>query len=275
MDKKHKKITANSSLSLLMYIKKIYTYKALFLMFAQRDLRVKYSQTLAGLLWALVQPVAGLLLFNFFFGKLLNIGTIGTPYYPLFAFTGMIGWYYFSYIVAYSGTSLIESQHLMKKMYFPKLILPISKALSGLTEFVIWLVILIVLMIIYKTSPSIKLIFFPFFVLMNIFTGLTIGIWLSSITFRYRDLIQIIPYMVGFSIFVTPVFYPVSLIPQSFHYLIYLNPVAGVIEGYRWCILPGYHFSILYFGGFLLMLLILISSLLYFKKIENKIVDVI
>lgn len=268
-------ITAENKITLANYFKRLYGFKALLLVFALRDLRVKYSQTVGGILWAIVQPLAGLLLFNFFFGRLLNIGTTGTPYYPLFAFTGMIAWYYFSYIVAYSGTSLIEAQNLMKKVYFPKLILPISKAFSGLMEFTIWLLILIVLIVVYQSWPGIRIIFFPLFVLLNLLTGLSIGIWISNITFRHRDLIHIIPYLVGFSIFVTPVLYPVRLIPDTLHHLIYLNPMAGVIQGYRWCIFKSESFSIFYVEGFLLMFLILILGILYFKKVEPKMLDMI
>lgn len=257
---------------LLYGLRKVVAYRRLIFLFAKRDIKVKYSQTYVGLLWSILQPIAGIIIFTYFFGRLLNVGTDGSPY-PLFVLTGLIVWYYFSYIVAYSGISLIESQHVLKKVYFPRIILPFSKALTGLADFSIWVVMLIVLMIYYGITPSYKIIFFPIFVLLIIFTGLTVGIWVSALTYRYRDMIHIIPYLIGFSIFVTPVFYPVHILPKELNILLYINPMAGIISGVRWCLLDTISFPFKYLLGIVPMLILFILSLVYFNRIEGEIAD--
>lgn len=263
---------SSDRIGLLYGLQKVITYRRLIYLFAKRDLKVKYSQTYAGLLWSILQPVAGIIIFTFFFGRLLNVGTDGSPY-PLFVLTGLIVWYYFSYIVAYSGISLIESQHLLKKVYFPRIILPFSKALTGLADFTIWFIMLIALMFYYGITPSYKIIFLPVFISLIIFTGLTVGIWLSALTYRYRDMIHIIPYLVGFSIFVTPVFYPAHILPKEVNMLLYINPMAGIISGFRWCLLDTISFSFKYLYGIIPMLFLFILSLIYFNRIEGEIAD--
>ena len=270
----YKIIKPDNNKNIISYIKEIYRFRSYILLFTKRDLKIKYAQTVLGVLWTLIQPIVGLIIFTYFFGKLINIGTDGSPY-PVFVFPGIIAWYCFSFIVAYSGISLIESQNLVKKIYFPKIILPISKSLTSLTELLIWFVILFAILIIFNVTPGFKILFLPIFILLNILTGLSIGIWLSALTYRFRDLIHIIPYLVGFSIFVTPVFYPVNIIPENMNILIYMNPMAGVIQGYRWCIFEQADYSIKYLLGFGIMMSILLLGIKYFTKIDKKISDVI
>lgn len=266
-----KKITSQQD-SLYYSLKRLIAYKQLIYLFAKRDIKIKYAQTYIGLVWSILQPIVGVIILTYFFGRLLNIGSDGSPY-PLFVLSGLIVWYYFSNIVARSSISLIESQHLLKKVYFPKLILPFSKALAGLTDFLIWFVMLIALMLFYGIIPSYKIIFLPFFVFFTILTGLTVGIWLSALTYRYRDLIHIIPYLIGFSILVTPVFYPVSILPKNFDLILFLNPMAGIIAGFRWSILGTGTFALKYFIGIVPMLVLFLLSLVYFNKIDGKIAD--
>jgi lipopolysaccharide transport system permease protein len=272
-ERKNKEIsTISSRVSLYQYIRKCLQYRELIWAMVRKDLRVKYAQTRLGLLLSFLQPVIGLLMFSFFFGRLLHIESDGSPY-PVFVFIGLISWYYFSYVVAHTGMSLVESQYLIKKIYFPKLILPLSKAVSGLTEFMIWLVVLIVLMIIYGIVPSYRLLFFPLFVCMNVIAGLTIGIWLSALSFRKRDILHVVPYMVGLTILVTPVFYSRMTIPESTRFLMYCNPMAGIIQGFRWCITGYGSFSWLYIPGFLFTLLLFLAGIWYFKKVEYKMAE--
>lgn len=238
----------------------------------KKDLKVKYAQTRLGLLLSILQPVVGLLIFTFFFGRLLNLGSDGSPY-PVFVFTGMISWYYFSILIGSAGPSLIESQQIIKKVYFPKLIIPLSKSLSALVEFLIWLSVLVLLMIVFRIVPSYKIIFFPVFLILNMVAGLTIGIWLSALSFKRRDILHVVPYFIGLTMMVTPVFYPVTIIPEKIHYLMYCNPMAGIVEGFRWCITGNEHFPLLYIPSFLVMLILFFLAVLYFKKVEYRMAE--
>ncbi len=264
-------INANNN-SLWLSLKQLFKHRRLILLFTIRDVCVKYSQTYLGVMWSLIQPVFGVVIFTYIFGKLLNVGTDGSPY-PIFVLTGLAPWYYFSYIVAYSGVSLIESQHIIRKIYFPKLVLPLSKSLTGLIDFSIWTFLIILLMIFYGVIPTYKILFYPIFVLLTAISGLTIGIWLSALTYRKRDFMHIIPYLIGFSIFITPVFFPTLIIPEKYHYLVYANPMAGIIQGIRWCLLGQTDFSLKYLTGIIPMLIFFIGSLFYFSKVEQKIAD--
>jgi|AntAceMinimDraft_17_1070374.scaffolds.fasta_scaffold08154_1 lipopolysaccharide transport system permease protein len=254
--------------------KSIYKYRSLIYTFALRDIKLQYAQTLLGIVWSIIKPLTGLLIFTLFFDKLLKIDTGDIPY-PLFAFIGIISWYYFSYLIQQGGTSVMQEQNLIKKIYFPKLILPISKALAGLVEFSISLILLFVMMLLWGYIPSFRIVFFPVFIILNIIAGLSIGIWLSALTVRYRDFHHIIPYLVSFGIFITPVFYPTTLIPQQYHFLIYLNPMAGVIEGFRWTLLREAAPSLWFLISFIPMILLFFSGLYYFTKIEGKMADII
>ncbi len=265
-------ITISSRLTIFKYLKKCLQYNELTWALVKKDLKVKYAQTNLGLLLSLLQPVVSLLLFSFFFGRIMKIESDGSPY-PIFVFTGLISWYCFSYIVAYASSSLIESNYLIKKVYFPKLILPVSKALGSLMEFFIWTLVLVVLMIIYGIVPTWRLLYFPLFLIMNIITGLTLAIWLSALSFRRRDILHIIPYMAGLTIIVTPVFYPNTIIPEHLSYLLYCNPMAGIIQGFRWCITGMNSFDINYIPVFLFVLLLFFLSIWYFKNVEYKMAE--
>jgi len=241
---------------------------------AKRDVKAKYTQTVLGILWSVIQPLTGLLIFTIFFDKLIKVDTNNIPY-PLFAFSGMVAWYFYTFIVNQGGTSLVDSQYLLKKFYFPRLILPLSKVLVGLVDFGISVILLIILMIILGGMPSFLILLFPVFLLLAVLTGLSIAIWLSALTIRYRDLQHIIPYLINFSIWLTPVFYPSTLVPESYHFILYLNPMAGIIAGFRWCLLGDLIPSINYLWGILPVIFIFISGIYYFIKIEREIVDII
>jgi lipopolysaccharide transport system permease protein len=267
-----KTITLSSDVSLRKYLNKCYSYRDLIWELVKKDIKVKYTQTKFGILFSVLQPAIGLILFVYLFGRLLNLGSDGSPY-PVFVFIGMISWYYFSYLVSNTGNSLIESQHIIKKVYFPKLILPLSKVFSGLLEFFIWLTILIILLFIYGISPNWHLVFFPAFLILDIITGLTVGIWLSALSFYRRDILHIIPYIIGLTIMVTPVFYPRVTIPESVSFFLYCNPIAGIIQGFRWCVTGYETFSIYYIPCFVVVLLMFYFSMLYFKKVEYRIAE--
>jgi len=254
------------------YFSDIYKFRSLLRSFTIRDIKVKYAQTVLGIIWSILQSLIGIAIITAFLGYLLKIDTYGIPY-PLYAFPGMIAWYYFSFIIGFSGNSLLSSQYIIQKIYFPKLILPLSQSLVGLVDFLIWTLVMVVMMIFYRYPVTINIIFLPVFILLNIITGLSIAIWLSALTIRFRDLLIIIQYIIGFGIFVTPVFYPESLIPINYSWVMYINPMAGVIAGLRWC-LPGTELpSVYYLVGLFPVVILFVSGIMYFIKIEGKIAD--
>jgi len=267
-------VFSKKNLDFTTYLKEIYEYKSLIWTFAIRDIKLQYSQTFLGVASSLLQAILGTAIMSFFFGSFFKINTGSIPY-PVFLMPGMLAWYYFSYVSAYAGTSVIQAQHIIKKVYFPKLVLPFSKAIMGLVDFFIWLILFFILCIVLKQAIYWHIVFLPLFILMNVLTALSIALWLAALTVRFRDLNILIPYLIGFGVFVTPVFFPTTMISQQYHFLLYLNPMAGVISGFRWCLLGLDCFSGYYFIGFILVCILFISGLIYFKKVEGIMSDIL
>lgn len=255
-------------------LREVYSYRSFILLFARRDIKAYYSQSVLGILWSFIQAVTAMLIVSFFFGKLLGL-QIGNIPYILFAFPGMIAWYYFSQLVIQAGTSLMQSEPIIKKVFFPKLILPLSKMLAGLVEFAIWLLLFFMMLVYYKYPVSLNILLLPVALLLNIISGLSIAIWLSALTIRYRDANHIIPYLVAFGVFVTPVFFETAMIPHQYHYLIYFNPMAGVIVLMRACLLGMEFPSWQYCTGFIPVIILFFTGLYYFRKVEGKMVDLL
>jgi lipopolysaccharide transport system permease protein len=266
-------ISANGKNRYHLHLKKVWEYRSLIVAFTKRDIRVHYSQTKLGIIWSFIQALTAALVIYFFFGVLLKI-KIPNVSYIVYAFPGMMAWYFFSYIVNNSGTSLMHSQHIIKKIYFPKLILPLYKTFVGLVEFVIWLILFFIILIIYSQPLSWKVLLLPVGLLLNIICGLSIGIWLSALTVRYRDFFHIIPYLIGFGIFVTPVFFEITMIPQQYQFLLFFNPMAGVIAFYRYCLLD-ISMPVNYLLGIIPVIILFISGLFYFRRVEGIIADII
>lgn len=254
------------------YVKQLWNYRSVTMAIARRDLKVRYSQTFLGILWAVIQPLTGLVIFTVFFYRLLKIEVPGMSY-PLFAFSGMVSWFFFSHIVHNAGVSLVESQDLIRKVYFPRILLLFAKTIVGLVEFGISMILLVLLMVLMGYSTTRSVVFFPLFVLLNIAVGLSIAIWLGALTIQYRDFHHIIPYLVNFGIWLTPVFYPVTLIPPKLEWLMYWNPMAATIAGFRWSLTGGTAPEKNYFLSLIPILALLISGFTYFRKVENKISD--
>lgn len=267
-----KTIISEKSQKLIPYLKEAGLYRNLILTFARRDLKAIYAQTILGILWTALQPLTALIIFTIFFTLLSPVDTGDIPY-PLFAFTGLVSWYFFTAMVVRCGKSVIEAQGIIQDVYFPKLILPLSKSIVGLVEFGISLLILLVIMLATGHLPGIQVLILPVLIAINLLLGLTVGIWLSALSYRYRDFQHIIPYLVNFGIWLTPVFYPSTLIPEKYSYLLYLNPMAGVIEGYRWTLLGAEAPSPWYLVSFGVAFLFLWAGTSYFRKIENTMVD--
>lgn len=256
------------------FLKKIWQHRSLIVTLAKRDLKIKYAQTYLGAAWTILQPVTGLLIFTFFFNNVIKIDVPGGDY-ALFAFSGMTSWYFFSYIIYQSGNSLIQGQELMKKVYFPKLILPLSKVLVGFVDFGLSFIVLLILMMIKGILPGWQIIFLPLFIVLNVIVGLSISLWMTTLSIQYRDLQHILPYLVNFGIWLTPVFYPSTILPANTAYLLKYNPMAGIIEGFRYCLLPGYTFDMGYFIGIGISLVVFVLAILFFKRVEDRIIHLI
>ena len=259
-------------------LRELIAYKDLFLVLAYRDLRVRYAQTFLGLFWAFIQPAATLLIFTVVFGMAVKVDTGGVPY-PIFAIAGMSAWAYFAFVLNQSGNSIIGAQEMVKKIYFPRLVIPLSKAVVGFVDFAVALLFMAILMIIYGFMPSGNIIYLPIFILLTIITALAVGIWLSALTIRYRDFQHIVPFMVQFGIYATPIAYPaetiVKTLPTWAVVIYYLNPMAGVVEGFRWSILGGEAPSQYSYISVILVIVLFVSALFYFRKVERVMADIV
>lgn len=268
-------IDANKK-SVLPNFKELFRYKDLFVTLAWRDFRVRYAQTTIGFLWAIIQPLITLIILNLVFGKFAAVDTGDTPHL-LFTIAGLSIWTYFSFVMTNSGSSIIQSQGMIKKIYFPRLVVPLSKAVVGLIDLGITLLILIVLMMYYGVVPSVNVWAAPLFIFMGMLSALAVGIWLSALTVRYRDFQHVVPFMVQLGLYLTPVAYPVTAaadkIPEWLLTIYYLNPMAGIVDGFRWSLFGGTAPDSMMFLSFLMVFVLLISGLLYFRKIEDDIAD--
>lgn len=255
-------------------LRELIEYRDLFFILAYRDLRVRYAQTFLGLFWAFLQPAATLLIFILIFGKAVKVDTGNVPY-PLFALSGMSAWAYFSFVLSQSGQSIIGAQEMVKKVYFPRLVIPLSKSMTAFIDFLITIIFVVVLMLIYQYPVTRQLVWFPLFFLVNVMAALAAGIWLSALTIRYRDFIHVIPFLVQFGLYATPVGYPASLIPEKYQFIYHLNPMAGVVEGFRYSILGEANIHDYAYLSFMIIIILFITGILYFKKVEKVMADIV
>jgi lipopolysaccharide transport system permease protein len=264
--------------NLKLNIRELLAYKDLFVILAYRDLRVRYAQTFLGLTWAVLQPLATLIIFTLVFGKAVNVDTGDIPY-PLFALCGMAAWAYFGFVLNQSGNSIISSQEMIKKIYFPRLVIPLSKAVVGFIDFSIGFIFLICFLVYYKYIPGQEVVFLPIFILLTIISALAVGIWLSALTIRYRDFQHVVSFLVQFGLYATPVGYPSSLViknlPEWATILYYLNPMAGIVEGYRWCLLGSQPPGTYAYYSFIAVGILFVSGLYYFKRVERIMADIV
>lgn len=257
------------------YLGKVWDYRYMIVVLATRDLKIKYAQTVLGLVWTIIQPLTGLAIFYFFFHFLVAMPKVPECGYVVFAFSGMTAWYFFSYIVYQGSNSLISGQELSQKVYFPRIILPLSKVVVGAVDLTISLCLLMVLMLVMNVKPGWQILLLPGFVAVNATVGLSVAVWLSALTIRYRDLQHIVPYIVNFGIWLTPVFFPTTIVPDKLNWFLYLNPMTGVVEGYRWCLWGYSEFTWSYAFGLILAFLLLIAGTVFFKRQEHHMMDVI
>lgn len=269
------KIIDSKKRSLIPDFKELFRYKDLFWTLSWRDFRVRYAQTTIGLLWALIQPLVTILILSLVFGKFVGVKT-PVPHL-VFTVAGMSIWTYFSYVLTNSGSSIIMNQEMVKKIYFPRIIIPLSKAIVGLIDFGITLIILIALMIYFQISPSSNIWFAPVFLIIGIIAALGAGIWLSALTVRYRDFQHVVPFMVQIGLYITPIAYPAEFatqhLPKWAADIYFLNPMAGVIQGFRWSLFGGAPPSGVFWISIIMVIVLFVSGLLYFNKVESEMAD--
>ena len=258
----------------LLHIKQ---YKQLLYVLAYKDIKVKYAQTYIGIFWSFLNPIITTIVITFVFKKVGAVKTGGFPH-TLFTLTGMIGWVYISTVIQTAGTALIGAQDMVKKIYFPRLIIPLSKALSALVSLVIMFICLFVAMYIYQIPPSPTIIYLPLFLLMAVITALGIGFWVSALSIRFRDLIHTIPILLRIGMFITPIGYSARQI-RGLHgwieFIYYFNPLTGIIESIRWSILGVKNFHPYSWISFSIGALLFLTGIFYFFKMERKIADLI
>jgi len=253
----------------------VWEYRDLLCFLVWRDIKVRYKQTALGAAWAVLQPLLTMVAFSIFFGKLAKVPSNGIPY-PVFTFAALLPWQLFSYSMTEAGNSLIGSQNLITKIYFPRLVIPIAAVLGGLPDFAISFAVLLVLMAIYGIAPTLAILTIPLFILLAVATALAAGLWLSALNVKYRDVRYTIPFLAQFWLFLTPVAYPSSLIPEKWRVLFGLNPMAGVVEGFRWALLgekeaPGPMLIV----SIAIVAVLLVTGLYYFRRLEATFADTI
>jgi lipopolysaccharide transport system permease protein len=253
----------------------LWAYRDLVYFFVWRDIKVRYKQTVIGAAWAILQPVLTMLVFSLFFGKLARIPSQGLPY-PIFYYTALLPWNYFAAAMQGATNIVVENQRVITKIYFPRVVLPISSILSGLVDFAISFAVFLVLMAYYRMVPTRAVIWLPAFLLLAVLTALGVGLWLSALNALYRDVRYVVPFLVQFWLFASPVAYPSSLVPAKWRWLYGLNPMAGVIEGFRWALTGhGDPPNILLAASSGAVVLLVLSGLVYYHAMEGTIADVV
>lgn len=253
----------------------VWEYRELLYFLIWRDLKVRYKQTALGASWIIVQPLATMIVFSVVFGRLAGLPSDGIPY-PIFSYAGLLPWNYFSSGVARSGNSLVSNGRLITKVYFPRLVIPIAAAASGIVDFGVAFVILLGLMAFYGVAPTIALLALPAFLLMAAALGLGVGLWLSAINVRYRDVGFAMPFLLQLWMFLSPVAYATSLVPANWQWVYALNPMAGVVEGFRWALLGTAPPSGLALAVSLLIVgIALVSGSFAFTRMERDFADVV
>lgn len=253
----------------------VWAYRELLYFFVWRDVKIRYKQTAIGAAWAVLQPFLTMLVFSLFFGRLAKLPTNGLPY-PIFYYCALLPWSYFATALQGATNVVVEQQRLITKIYFPRLVLPISAVLSALVDFVAAFGMLIVLMAYYHITPGRAVLLLPAFLLLALLTALGFGLWLSALNAVYRDVRYVVPFVIQFWMFASPVAYSTSLIPQRWRWIYGLNPIAGVIEGFRWALTgqglaPGPLFAASVCG----VMAVLLGGLFYFRRMEGTVADVV
>jgi homopolymeric O-antigen transport system permease protein len=253
----------------------LWEYRELLYFLTWRDIKVRYKQTVLGAAWAIIQPLFTMLVFSLFFGKLAKVPSDGIPY-PIFSYAALVPWTFFSNGLSGSSNSLVGSANLIKKIYFPRLVVPFSSVLSGILDFVFAFIVLLAMMLYFGIVPAWSVVWLPLLLLLALVTALGVGLWLSAMNVRFRDVRYAVPFLTQFWLFATPIAYPSSLLAEPWQTLYGLNPMVGVVEGFRWSLLgtntaPGPIIAV----SSLAALALLVSGVFYFRRMEKTFADVV
>jgi lipopolysaccharide transport system permease protein len=253
----------------------LWLYRELIYFLTWRDIKVRYKQTVLGAAWAIIQPLINMVVLSIIFGTFANMPTDGIPR-PIFTYSALLPWGLFSKALSDTGRSMLSNRSMITKVYFPRLIIPLASVLGGLLDFLIQFVILVGMMIYYKYYPTPAIVALPFFLLLALTTALGVGLWLSALNVLYRDVGYITPYLTQLWLLVTPVAYSISVVPEQWRFIYSLNPMVGVVEGFRWAILgteppPGPLLVI----STVISLVLLISGMYYFRRMERTFADMV
>ncbi|MDO9579646.1 MAG: ABC transporter permease [Bacteroidales bacterium] len=256
-------------------LRELWNYRELLYFLTKRDIKVRYKQTILGGLWAIIQPVFTMVVFTLFFGRMAKMPSDGIPY-PIFVYAGLLPWTYFANALSASGNSLVGSANLITKVYFPRLIVPTAASLAGLLDFFVAMLVLGGMMAYYQFVPSFQILLFPFLVGLTFLCAVGSGLWLSALNVQYRDIRYVIPFLVQIWMFVSPVIYPVSMIPKKYQWLLALNPMGGVIGAFRSSLLGHLPIDWTLLGiSTIIIVIIFLSGVYYFRKMEKTFADVI
>jgi lipopolysaccharide transport system permease protein len=256
-------------------LRELWEFRELLFFFAWRDIKVRYRQTVMGVLWAIIQPIFTMVIFSLFFGRLAKIPADGLPY-PIFSFAALVPWTFFVNALSQASNSLVVSSDMIKKIYFPRLALPIATVLAGVVDFLLAFLVLLGLMAYYGLAPTVNIIWLPLFLLLAVVTSLGVSLWLSAMNVQFRDVRYTLPFLSQAWLFVTPIAYPSSLLSEPWRTLYGLNPMAGVVEGFRWALLgtdtaPGPMTLV----SAAVALTLLVSGAFYFRRMEQGFADVL
>jgi homopolymeric O-antigen transport system permease protein len=256
-------------------LKELWEFRDLLYFLVWRDIKVRYKQTALGAVWAILQPLLATLVFSIFFGRLAKVPSDGIPY-PVFAYVALLPWQLFAFALTESANSLVVNQNLIKKTYFPRLIAPLAAVLAGLVDFAIAFTVLLAMLLYYGIIPTPAIALLPIFLVLAVATALSVGLWLSALNVQFRDVRYATPFLTQIWLFATPVAYPSSLVPERWRAWYGLNPMAGVVDGFRWALLgkaenPGP----LLWVSIGVVLLLLAGGLLYFRRMESTFADVL
>lgn len=254
--------------------KEMWLYRELLYFLTWRDIKIRYKQTVLGFAWAILQPVMQMIVFSLFFGKLAKMPSDGIPY-PIFSYAGLLPWQFFANAINVSTNSLVTNANMVTKVYFPRLFVPISSVISGLVDFAIAFVVLIFMMIYYKFTPTMGTLMLPLFLLLAFITAMGVSLWMSALNVKYRDIRYIVPFLVQFWLFATPVTYPSNLLSEPWRTLYGLNPMVGVVEGFRWALLGTKPPQGMILVSVVIAILMLVTGLMYFNRTEKTFADII
>ena len=256
-------------------LRDLWEYRELLYFLTWRDIKVRYKQTVLGAAWAIIQPFFTMVVFSLFFGKLAKVPSDGIPY-PIFAYAALVPWTFFANGLSQSSNSLVDNANMLKKVYFPRLVVPLSSVISGVVDFILAFTVLLGMMLFYGIYPTIHVIWLPFLLLLTLTTSLGVGLWLSAMNVQFRDVRYTVPFLTQFWLFATPIAYPSSLLPEPWRTLYGINPMVGVVEGFRWALLgtdtaPG---PIILVSS-LVALALLVGGAFFFRRLERNFADVV